>query len=231
MHLRGVCELLSAAQKWSFRQPHQRKKKKRTARVLFCRGIRQWRRYPHLPLTSKLDASSWGMRTPFCYAEMEFSSATSTKKEKENHKGSLLVEVFANGEDTRTCRLQASLMRLRGVCALLSAAQKWSFHQPHQRKKRKRTTRVLFCGGIRRWRRYPHLPLTSELDASSWGMRTPFCCAEMEFSSATSTKKEKENHKGSLSLFLVEVWRFELQASSTRNWRATNCATPRGDYQ
>ena len=111
------------------------------------------------------------------------------------------MEVFAVGEDTLTCRLQASLTHLRGVCALLSAAQKWSFHQPHQRKKRKRTTRVLFCGGIRRWRRYPHLPLTSKLDASSWGMRTPFCYAEMEFSSATSTKKEKENHKGSLSLF------------------------------
>ena len=32
-------------------------------------------------------------------------------------------------------------------------------------------------------------------------------------------------------LILVEVWRFELQASSTRNWRATNCATPRfGDF-
>ena len=109
-----------------------------------CGGIRRWRRYPHLPLTSKLDASSWGMRTPFCYAEMEFSSATSTKKREREPQGFSFVEVFAVGEDTLTCRLQASLTHLRGVCALLSAAQKWSFHQPHQRKKRKRTTRVLF---------------------------------------------------------------------------------------
>ena len=39
-------------------------------------------------------------------------------------------------------------------------------------------------------------------------------------------EKEKRVTR-TLFSFLVEVWRFELQASSTRNWRATNCATPR----
>ena len=39
--------------------------------------------------------------------------------------------------------------------------------------------------------------------------------------------KDRGLSQGQSSIFLVEVWRFELQASSTRNWRATNCATPR----
>ncbi len=41
-------------------------------------------------------------------------------------------------------------------------------------------------------------------------------------------QKRESNHKG-CSLFLVEVAGLELAASSTRNWRATNCATPRNE--
>ena len=38
--------------------------------------------------------------------------------------------------------------------------------------------------------------------------------------------KKQANRKGWL-VFLVEVAGFEPTTSSTRNWRATNCATPR----
>ena len=41
-----------------------------------------------------------------------------------------------------------------------------------------------------------------------------------------TTKKEQITARAIRS-FLVEVARLELAASSTRNWRATNCATPR----
>ena len=41
------------------------------------------------------------------------------------------------------------------------------------------------------------------------------------------TDNKREHTENGMLSFMVEVWRFELQASSTRNWRATNCATPR----
>lgn len=40
-------------------------------------------------------------------------------------------------------------------------------------------------------------------------------------------KKEKVRGKNPGLFQLVEVARLELTASSTRNWRATTCATPR----
>ena len=46
-------------------------------------------------------------------------------------------------------------------------------------------------------------------------------------SSRGHTIDKKEVCRRAYLFFMVEVWRFELQASSTRNWRATNCATPR----
>ena len=60
---------------------------------------------------------------------------------------------------------------------------------------------------------------------------TSILLRRVKFSSSTSTKKRRTTVRGCPSLFLVEVWRFELQASSTRNWRATNCATPRKCYK
>ena len=50
-----------------------------------------------------------------------------------------------------------------------------------------------------------------------------------EWSSRSHTTIKQKKHRAVLFCFMVEVWRFELQASSTRNWRATNCATPRFD--
>ena len=42
-----------------------------------------------------------------------------------------------------------------------------------------------------------------------------------------ATPKQKTDIPNGMSVFLVEVAGLELAASSTRNWRATNCATPR----
>ena len=74
--------------------------------------------------------------------------------------------------------------------------------------------------------RYLHLRFTSELDTSACNMRTPSCYRTNGALIPYLVKKEKRAAR-TLFSFLVEVWRFELQASSTRNWRATNCATPR----
>ena len=54
-------------------------------------------------------------------------------------------------------------------------------------------------------------------------------CAEVSSRQHHSDKKKKrtDNRKGYLFFSLVEVAGLELAASSTRNWRATNCATPR----
>ena len=76
--------------------------------------------------------------------------------------------------------------------------------------------------------RYLHLRFTSELDTSACNMRTPSCYRTNGALIPYLVKKEKRAAM-TLFSFLVEVWRFELQASSTRNWRATNCATPRND--
>ena len=61
---------------------------------------------------------------------------------------------------------------------------------------------------------------------STRSIRTPFARSASGVESDTPVKKRRTTLAVVL-LFLVEVWRFELQASSTRNWRATNCATPR----
>ena len=105
------------------------------------------------------------------------SNNTSTKRKRERVIEMVGVEVFARGEDTLACRLQASLTRLHGVCELHSATQ-----------------------------------------------------SGVESNNALTKKKKRRTTARAVLLFLVEVWRFELQASSTRNWRATNCATPRLVY-
>ena len=71
------------------------------------------------------------------------------------------------------------------------------------------------CGGIL-FEDIRVLRLTSKLVDLRTDMRTPFCYAEVKFSASGTAQKEKRTAGGSL-FFLVEVWRFELQASSTRS--------------
>ena len=70
------------------------------------------------------------------------------------------------------------------------------------------------------------LRLTSKLVDLRKGYANSFAQSANGVESNTPAKKKKRTTRA-LFFFLVEVWRFELQASSTRNWRATNCATPR----
>ena len=57
-----------------------------------------------------------------------------------------------------------------------------------------------------------------ELAVGEFGVQSP----------AASTKRKKEQTTArDVCSFLVEVAGLELAASSTRNWRATTCATPR----
>ncbi len=71
------------------------------------------------------------------------------------------------------------------------------------------------------------LRLTSELVDLRKEYANSILLRRVKFSSPTPAKKKKRTTRALFSFFMVEVWRFELQASSTRNWRATNCATPR----
>ena len=64
--------------------------------------------------------------------------------------------------------------------------------------------------------RYLHLRFTSELDTSACNMRTPSCYRTNGALIPYLVKKEKRAAR-TLFSFLVEVWRFELQASSTRS--------------
>jgi len=99
-------------------------------RVLLCCIAwlsRLWRGYPHLSLTSQLDATSWGRDVDF---------------EK---------QVFS-----KPPRYSLHLWCDKAHNILI-----W----------------VLLCciaGLSRLWRGYPHLSLTSQLDATSWGMRSGF---------------------------------------------------------
>ena len=95
-------------------------------------------------------------------------------------------EVFTKGEDFSPCRLQASLFSLR---------------LGHARGK---TTLSCFLALSRRF-----------ATRSARSMRTPLRGAQMEFSRLTPNKKIRIATRAIL-IFLVEVWRFELQASSTR---------------
>ena len=57
-------------------------------------------------------------------------------------------------------------------------------------------------------------------------------CGQIKIADFVKTYRKTAENKSKMArfrLFLVEVAGLELAASSTRNWRATNCATPRFD--
>ena len=72
------------------------------------------------------------------------------------------------------------------------------------------------CGGIALWAIFLHLPLENKLsDGFVWNAN-PILLRRVELAPSTPTKKNRQP-QGLSVLFLVEVWRFELQASSTRS--------------
>ena len=61
-----------------------------------------------------------------------------------------------------------------------------------------------------------------------WDMRTRILLRRTSSTQyTTSPKRKNRTARKEWFCFLVEVAGLELAASSTRNWRATNCATPR----
>ena len=105
-------------------------------------GIRLWRRYPRLPLTSELEASSRGMRTGFSQArnailvgrgfnsrryERHLGGEEQDQNKKSTRLGALLPQVFACGEDTHGLRLASELADLRtGYANWILAGEKRS---------------------------------------------------------------------------------------------------------
>ena len=94
-------------------------------------------------------------------------------------------------------------------------------------KKKKTTARVVFVELFTKGEYILCLRLTSKLVDLRQGYANSFTHSVNEVESSTASAKKKKTTARVVFFFLVEVWRFELQASSTRNWRATNCATPR----
>ena len=68
--------------------------------------------------------------------------------------------------------------------------------------------------------------LKASFQIYGWDMRTRILLRKTSSSHSTALTKKRTTRKERFS-FLVEVAGLELAASSTRNWRATNCATPR----
>ena len=62
---------------------------------------------------------------------------------------------------------------------------------------------------------------------SAWSLGALYFRRRRKVKCELHTDNKREDTENGMLSFMVEVWRFELQASSTRNWRATNCATPR----
>ena len=75
-----------------------------------------------------------------------------------------------------------------------------------------------------------NIPTTYALKASfqiyGWDMRTRILLLQDKFESEHHNDKIADS-QAAICSFMVEVAGLELAASSTRNWRATNCATPR----
>ena len=87
---------------------------------------------------------------------------------------------------------------------------------------------MLSCGGIFAKGEYIR-PLRLESKLSD--LRVGYANSILRFAQKASSRPRR-NEKTQITAraicaFLVEVAGLELAASSTRNWRATNCATPR----
>ena len=128
---------------------------------------------------------------------MESSQATHRPKGKRERVTEMVgVEVFARGEDTLACRLQASLTRLHGVCELHSATQSEVRTNHIDQKEKDKDSRkgcpYLFGRSVDLFTFGEDillLRLTSELVDLRKEYANPILLRRVKFSSPTPTKK------------------------------------------
>ena len=127
------------------------------------------------------------------------------------------MELFTKGEYILCLRLASELVDLRqGYANSFTHSVNEVKSSTASAKKKKTTARVVFVELFTKGEYILCLRLASELVDLRQGYANSFTHSVNEVKSSTASAKKKKTTARVVFFFLVEVWRFELQASSTR---------------
>ena len=173
--------------------------------MIYCTAGLSLSRISHSLLTSELDASSWGMRSGHNEAVLKICRSSGRQKaETPSDNQAKWVCVYTSKRAQIAPRQLGKTEQMQRIRTRSGLCRKEYYFTTEKSQSYGHLTQYLtklntwiiaqFCiviGIFRLCRRYPHLPLSSELDASAWGMRSGFW--KMNFS---------EPHRDSLLIIM-----------------------------